>query len=132
MCFQPKSLSAIFQSPESQLKNSYRFRLTTSRNRSSPEDDFRKLVSSNPLFRYRKLTFRCHQIMEDDLPGPGQFQTIGLSGGLSNEPIWKCACGSCLPSWAGGNPMSYYVQITTVAVLFSQSPKPSHGICKIV
>ncbi len=31
----------------------------TSRNRSFPENDFRQLVSSDPLFRFSKMTFRC-------------------------------------------------------------------------
>ena len=57
-----KSFSGIFQSTESQFKNSYQFRLRTSRNHSSPEDDFRQLVSSDPLFRFSKMTFRHHQI----------------------------------------------------------------------
>jgi hypothetical protein len=34
----------------------------TSLNHSSPEDDFRQLVSSDPLFRFSKMTFRRQQI----------------------------------------------------------------------
>ena len=49
---QSKGLTDIFQSQESQFKNSYQFRLTTSRNYSSPEDGFRLLVSSNPHLRF--------------------------------------------------------------------------------
>jgi hypothetical protein len=56
----------IFHFPESQYKNSYQFRLMTSRNRLSPEDDFRQLVSSNRMLRFSKLTLRRHQITEDD------------------------------------------------------------------
>jgi hypothetical protein len=40
----------------------------------SPEDDFRQLASSNPLFRFGKMTFRRHLITGDDLLGPGQFR----------------------------------------------------------
>jgi hypothetical protein len=42
----------------------------------SPEDDFKQLVSSKPLSRFSKMTFWRHQIMEDDLPGPGQFRLV--------------------------------------------------------
>ena len=55
---QPKSLSAIFQSPEDDLPGPGQFRLTTSRNRLSPEDDFRQLASSNPFCRFSKMTYR--------------------------------------------------------------------------
>ncbi len=64
----PKSLSRNFQSPENQFKNSYQFGLSTSWNWSSPEDDFRQLVSSDPLSdlsrwlsrltKSRKMTYR--------------------------------------------------------------------------
>ncbi len=47
-----------FSVPESQLKNFCQFRFTTSRNRLSPEDGFRLLVSSNPLLRFRLLVSR--------------------------------------------------------------------------
>jgi hypothetical protein len=53
-----KSLSAIFQFPEDDLPGPGQFRLMTSRNHLSPEDDFRQLVSSNPFFRLSKMTFR--------------------------------------------------------------------------
>jgi hypothetical protein len=46
-----------FQSPESQFKNSYHFRLTTSWNRSFPEDSFRPLVYQF-LFRFRLVLSR--------------------------------------------------------------------------
>ncbi len=61
---------------EDDLPGPGEFRLTTSRNRLSPVDDFRQLVSSNPLFRFSKMTFWRHQIMEDDLAGPGRFQLV--------------------------------------------------------
>jgi hypothetical protein len=48
---QSKCLSCDLKSPESQFKNFFKFRLTTSRNRLSPEDGCRLLVSSNPLLR---------------------------------------------------------------------------------
>jgi hypothetical protein len=64
------SYANTVQSPESQFKNSYQIRLRTSRNRLSPEDDFRQLVSSDDLFRFTMMTFRHHQITEDDFPGP--------------------------------------------------------------
>jgi hypothetical protein len=59
----------LFQFPESQFKNSYQFRLTTSWNRLSPEDGFRLLVSSNPLLRFSILTCQWRQIMVTDVPG---------------------------------------------------------------
>ncbi len=73
---QPKPISAIFQSPEDDLPAPGQFRLTTRRDRLSPEDDFRQLVSSNPLFRFTKMTFWHHQIAEDDSPGPGRFRLV--------------------------------------------------------
>ncbi len=52
------------------------FRLMTSRNGLSPEDDYRQLVSLKPLFRFSKMAFRRHQITEDDLPGSGWFRLV--------------------------------------------------------
>ncbi len=71
---QAKSLSVIFQSWESKLKKLHQFWLKTSPNCSSLEDDFKQLVSWNPLFRYTKLTFWRHQITERYLSWPCQFQ----------------------------------------------------------
>ena len=82
---QLKSFSRIFQSTESQFKNSYQFRLRTSRNCSSPEDDFRQLVSSDHLFRFTKMTFRHHQITEDDFPGPSWFRLSW--DGIGQAPV---------------------------------------------
>jgi hypothetical protein len=42
----------FFSPPEDNLPGPGQFRLTTNRNRLSPEDDFRQLVSSNPRFRF--------------------------------------------------------------------------------
>jgi hypothetical protein len=46
----------------------------TSWNHSSPEDDFRQLVSSDPFFRFSKMTFRRQQITgvvdSGDKPNP--------------------------------------------------------------
>ena len=50
----------FFQSPEDDLPGPDQFRLTTSRNRLSPEDGFRQLVSSDHLFRFTRMTFRQH------------------------------------------------------------------------
>ncbi len=55
---QSKRLTGVFQSPESQFKNSYQFLLVASRNRSSPGEGFRLLVSSNPLLRFRLVVSR--------------------------------------------------------------------------
>jgi hypothetical protein len=71
---QAKSLSVIFQSWESKLKKLHQFWLKTSPNCSSLEDDFKQLVSWNPLFRYTKLTFWRHQITDRYLSWPCQFQ----------------------------------------------------------
>ncbi len=46
-------LLAFFSPRRVNLKISINSRLTTSRNRSSPEDGFRLLVSSNPLLRFQ-------------------------------------------------------------------------------
>ncbi len=43
------------------------FQLTTSRNRLSPEDDFRQLVSSNPFLRLSLMTFRRDEPNEKTL-----------------------------------------------------------------
>ncbi len=84
--------SHFFQSPESQFKNSYQFRLRTSQNHSSPEDDLRQLVSLDPPFRFSKMTFRHHQVPEDDFPGPSPFRLVISRNwpgpGKSSSVIW--------------------------------------------
>ncbi len=73
-----------FQSSESQFKNSYQFRLTTSWNRLSPEDGFRLLVSSNSFLRFLlvvrqalaylgKSASRIWPFSVSHLPGLGRF-----------------------------------------------------------
>jgi hypothetical protein len=83
--------SGFFSPQKLNLKNSPQFQLRTSRNRSSLEDDFRHLVSSD-LFRFSKMTFRHHQIVEDALPGPRQFRLIISRNwpgpGKSSSVIW--------------------------------------------
>ncbi len=56
----------------------------SSRNRSSQEDGFRLLVSSNYFFlRFSKLTWQRHQITVIDVLGPGQFR-LAKSRDLAN------------------------------------------------
>ncbi len=62
----------------SQLKNSYQFLLMTSRNRSSLEDGFRLLVSSNPLLRFWLVVSR-------DLANLGKSSS------------WNLPCSVCHP-----------------------------------
>jgi hypothetical protein len=45
--------------------------INSSRNHLSPEENFRLLVSSNPLLIFCKLTCRWHQITVIDVLGPG-------------------------------------------------------------
>ncbi len=82
-----------FSVPGRWLMGPGQFRLSTSLNCLSLEDDFRQLVSSNPLFRFSKMTFRCHLITDDDLPGPGWLRLVisrnWLGPSKSSSGDWK-------------------------------------------
>ncbi len=74
---QSKGLADIFQSLESQLKNSYQFRLTTSRSYSSPEDGLKLLVSSNPLLRFL-LVINWDLVLGKSSSGFGHSRSSGI------------------------------------------------------
>ncbi len=70
------SFLGFFSPQKVNLKIPHQFQLRTIRNRLSLEDYFRQLVSSDPLFRFSKMTFQHHQITEDDFPEPSRFRLV--------------------------------------------------------
>jgi hypothetical protein len=73
----------IFQSPESQFKN-LKIPINSGLRQAGIACPRKMTLGSwflsNSLFRFSKLTFWRHQIMEDDLPGLGQFRLVAQNG----------------------------------------------------
>ncbi len=89
---QPKSLSAIFQSPEDDLPESGRFQLTTSRNRQAPVSH---LTASTNRGRWLTGAGWFRLVVSQNRPGPSKSSSriLGLErmGGcpLSSYRIYK-------------------------------------------
>jgi hypothetical protein len=80
---QPKSLSAIFQSPEDDLPESGRFRLTTSRNRQAPVSHLTASTNRGRWLtgagRFRLVVGRFRLVVSRNRPGPGKSSS-GILG----------------------------------------------------